>query len=407
MRHHDTIPLTAVGKKSLLVLAASRHQVESIQTAKRLGYRVISSDNVPGNPGHALADQAYHVDTADRESILALAQREQIAGVISPCTDVAVPTAAFVAERMGLFGPPVSAAQILCDKAAFRYFLKSNGLPVPRFFILDGPSLLPKAMFENQSWIVKPDCSSGSKGIFIVRSHDALESRLPETLSFSPNGRAVIEEFIEGFQGTCEGILKEGKIAAACFLDRQTVAPPYVATCGHRIPTSLPPHVQHRTIDTLERIWQLLGVTNTVFDCDFVVSAEEVFILEMSPRLGGNCISSLLLKSSGFSFVEYAIRSACNESPAPPQSLNLKPIAVMILGSPRSGHVVYDTEGVRSLEHCDWIDSLVIDVKLGEPVQGFINGRHRIGECFVHGSSYEDVCAKSCEVLARLRIGVN
>ena len=51
--------------KTILVLAASRYQLPTITSAKRLGYRVITTDNLPENPGHALADVNYLVDTLD------------------------------------------------------------------------------------------------------------------------------------------------------------------------------------------------------------------------------------------------------------------------------------------------------------------------------------------------------
>ena len=86
-----------MSRPALLVLAASTYQLRTIRTAKRLGYRVVTTDNVPTNPGHALADQAYSTDTTDLEGVLAIARRERLDGVIAPCTDVAVPTAAVFA----------------------------------------------------------------------------------------------------------------------------------------------------------------------------------------------------------------------------------------------------------------------------------------------------------------------
>ena len=76
-------------RKTLLVLAASRYQIPIITTAKRLGYRVLTIDNVPDNPGHALADQACFIDTTDIQGVLAVARRERVDGVIAACTDVA------------------------------------------------------------------------------------------------------------------------------------------------------------------------------------------------------------------------------------------------------------------------------------------------------------------------------
>src|SRR5919109_3863580 len=249
-----------MNKRSLLILGASQYQLETIDAAKRLGYRIVCSDNVPSNPGHGLADQSYTIDTTDRERILSVARRESVAGVISPCTDVAVPTAAFVAERMGLVGPPVKAAEVVCDKLAFRQFLKSNGFRAPTFFTLAANSKPPRSIFTDRLWIIKPDRSSGSKGVFIVASPEELEARLPETLAYSRNGRGILEEFIDGLQGTCEAILQSGRIALACLLDRQTVAPPHAATCGHRVPTSLPVETQRQVVSDLERLWRLLGV---------------------------------------------------------------------------------------------------------------------------------------------------
>lgn len=393
-----------MSQRSLLVLGMSTYQVETVHTARRLGYRIVGSDNVPDNPGHTLVDRSYPVDTTDQEGILSVARRENVAGVIAPCTDVAVPTAAYVARRLGLVGPPLAAAEVVCDKLAFRAYLKTNGFRVPAFHSLPAPAGLPAALFDGRPWIVKPDRSSGSKGVFIVRSRAELDERLPETLSFSPTGRAVLEEFIDGRQGTCEGVVQDGRVALACFLDRQTVAPPYVATCGHRVPTTLPARAQQRVAGELERLWQRLGVTDAVFDCDFILDGEAVYLLEVSPRLGGNCIAALLWKASGFHFTEFAVRLACGERPQAPRELTIRPMAVLILGSPWSGRLRYDEEAAESLARADWVDSLTMDLRAGSPVRAFVNGRHRVGECFVRGSSYDDVIAKGGEVLRRLQI---
>src|SRR5690606_27437985 len=129
--------------KTLLVLAASLYQVAAIETARRLGYRVVTTDNAPANPGHALADKSYGVDTTDVDAVLELAVRENISGVIAPGTDVAVVTAAVVAERLRLPGPPPEAARILTDKFAFRRFLANGGLPCPRVHAIDGDEAFP------------------------------------------------------------------------------------------------------------------------------------------------------------------------------------------------------------------------------------------------------------------------
>ena len=224
---------------TLLVLAASTYQLDAIRTARRLGYRVITVDNVPSNPGHALADRSYNVDTTDLEGVLRTARAEQISGILAACTDVAVPTAAHVAQALGLSGLPLASAQVLTSKIQFRNFLAEQEMPSPKSLSV-GPDFVPAAgLFSAQSWIMKPDRSSGCKGTFIVETEDEFRRRLPETLAFSPK-RAILEEFIHGHQGTCEGVLKDGRVGLEFFLDRQTPPTPYVTTIGNYYPSTLP-----------------------------------------------------------------------------------------------------------------------------------------------------------------------
>jgi len=281
-------------KKSLLILSASLYQVETVKTAKRLGYRVITTDNVPTNPGHAMADKSYNVDTTDMHAILDIACRENIDGVIAPCTDVAVPTASYVAEQLNLNGPSLESANILCDKVAFRNFIKKHKLLTPEYYAITSDFKPDKSLFKQKAWIIKPDRSSGSKGVFVLGTEADFYRCLPETLKFSPSGKGILEEFINGFQGTCEGIFEKGELALTFVLDRQIVSLPYVTTCGHHLTTTLSFEMQSRLKSILKEIFRLLNITDGPFDCDFVVVNEEIYILELTPRIGVNSISALL-----------------------------------------------------------------------------------------------------------------
>ena len=391
--------------RALLVLAASTYQLRTIRTAKRLGYRVVTTDNVATNPGHALADRSYSVDTTDLEGVLAIAKQEGIHGVIAPCTDVAVPTAAYVAEKLRLRGPPYESALIVCNKQRFRRFLAKHGFPSPEAFDIEDSHPLPAGCFERGRWIMKPAQSSGAKGVFIVESATQFEARLEQTLSCSPDRQGVLERFIGGTQGTCEGILERGRIAHAFFLDRQTVASPYAATCGHHVPSLLDVDSQTALVETLERLWRLLGVTDGPFDCDFVVGDDRVYILEMTPRLGGNSISTLLhAASGGFDLVEYAVRHALAEDMPLPAEIPLSPTALVILGASASGRLAFNQQELDALAREPWVDSVGIDYEAGTPIGAFINGRHRVGEALVRGKDRANVDEHVRELRARLDI---
>ncbi|HVM68395.1 MAG TPA: ATP-grasp domain-containing protein [Gaiellaceae bacterium] len=391
---------------SLLVLGASRYQLEVITRAKELGYRVLTTDNVPDNPGHRLADESYAIDTTDVESVVRLAKEKQPRGVVAPCTDVAVTTAAHVAEALGLPGIPPASARSLTSKVLFRQFLVERGLPAPRFRILGADDVgadveLPCA----GPMIVKPDGSSGSKGIFIVRDRKELLERLPVTLSFSPAKRGVVEELIEGSQGTCEGVIVDGEIVLALLTDRRTAPAPFVVTAGHFVPSRLGEAARARTIALIARVLESYGVRTSPFDCDFVVDERgEPWLLELTPRLGGNSLTRLVREATGIDLAEVAIRLACGEEVSLPRPVPETPTAQLILGVARPGLLSFDEGEAAALRSAPWVRDLSMDYPAGQPVEAFVNGRTRVGEATLVAGSREELDERTRELERRLAL---
>ena len=69
-------------QKRIMILGGNYVQAEATNTAKRLGYYVISTDMHEDNPGHSIADEYCKVDITDKEAVLHEAQRLEIDGVI-------------------------------------------------------------------------------------------------------------------------------------------------------------------------------------------------------------------------------------------------------------------------------------------------------------------------------------
>ncbi|MBX3204379.1 MAG: ATP-grasp domain-containing protein [Labilithrix sp.] len=395
-------------KGSLLVLGASRYQLEVIHKAKALGYRVLTLDNVPANPGHRAADESFDVDTTDIPRVVELAKRKAPRGVVAPCTDVAVTTAAHVAEALGLPGVPPASARTLTSKVLFRQFLLEAGIRVPEFRVVGAGDVdeAPPIPF-GFPMIVKPDGSSGSKGIFIVRDRDELRARLPETLSFSPTKRGVVEELIDGVQGTCEGVVVDGEIVLSLVTDRRTAPAPFVVTAGHFVPSRLDERARDKTVALIGEVLAKHGVRTSPFDCDFVVDRSgEPWLLELTPRLGGNSLTRLVREALGVDLAEVAIRLACGEDPQLPRDVSVAPTAQLILGVRRPGRLRFDQAEVAALRGEPWVRDLTMDYREGDPVEAFINGRTRVGEATLNADSRDALDARAAELEARLGLDV-
>ena len=97
-----------------------------------MGFYTVTCDYLPENPGHKFADEYYNVSTTDKEAVLSLAKKLQIDGIVAYASDPAAPTAAYVAEKMGLPGNPYESVKILTEKDLFRDFLHNHGLNCPK-----------------------------------------------------------------------------------------------------------------------------------------------------------------------------------------------------------------------------------------------------------------------------------
>lgn len=120
--------------KTILLLGGSAQQVIAITKSKELGYRTVLCDYLPDNPGKDVADSFYLVSTTDKEAILNVAKKERVDGIVAYASDPAAPTAAYVAEMIGLPTNPYKSVEILSHKDLFRDYLVENGFKCPKSY---------------------------------------------------------------------------------------------------------------------------------------------------------------------------------------------------------------------------------------------------------------------------------
>ena len=205
-----------------ILLLGSAQQIVAIETAKRLGYYTILCDFLEDNPGQYVADTFYLISTTDKEAVLEVAKNEKIDGILAYASDPAAPTAAYVAEKLGLPGSPFESVEILCNKDKFRKFLKENNVCTPD---AEGYIDIEKAKedLKNNKFkfpvIVKPVDSSGSKGVSKIDAYEDINDKLDVAMSYSRGKKIIIEEFVEkfGYQIAGDGLSIDGKLVFYCF----------------------------------------------------------------------------------------------------------------------------------------------------------------------------------------------
>ena len=305
--------------KKILLLGGSAQQIVAIKTAKRMGYYTILCDYLSDNPGQHHADKFYCVSTTDNDAILEVAKKEKVEGIVAYASDPAAPTAAYVSEQLGLPTNPYKSVDILCNKDKFRSFLEEHNFKTPK---AKGYSSVEEAKKDIEQFklpvIIKPVDSSGSKGISKVNSIDELEELATYALSYSRAKRFIIEEFVtmKGYQVAGDGFVVDGDLVFRCFANdhfNSVGLNPYIPISAS-FPLDMPQKVHSKIHSEIQKLLNLLDMHMGAYNFDIRVSDNnDIYIMEIGPRSGGNFIPQVIQYATGVNMVEYVIRSAMGE----------------------------------------------------------------------------------------------
>ncbi len=382
--------------KKILLLGGAMQQIPSIEKAKELGLYTITCDYLPDNPGHRLADAYYNVSTTDMEGVLALARKLNIDGVVAYASDPAAPTAAFVAEAMGLPGNPYESVKLLTQKDLFRDFLSSHGFNTP---LAHGYFSYEEALQDIDQFhfpvMVKPVDSSGSKGVVKIFSPSELQSAVQEALSYTRCGRFIVEEFIvkKGYQVSGDGFSVNGKLVFTSYgneLYSGKGLREYVAL-GEFWPSELTPEMKKKVDDELQRLITALGMKTSAYNIEVILDQNDnVYVLELGPRNGGSYIPQLIKYATGVDLVEYTIKAAVGEDVSDLKMTETNGFwsNYMILStvSGKFNGIWFDEQFQRKnlLEvHCSY--------KTGDQVTAYQNTTHSLGTLLFKAASWDEM----------------
>ncbi|MDP3883883.1 acetyl-CoA carboxylase biotin carboxylase subunit family protein [Hydrogenophaga sp.] len=399
-------------QKVILFLGASPQQLAPIKYAKQAGFRVITCDNRPENPGHRLAHIFYDISTTDMQAVYRVASDHAVDAVIAYGSDVGAPTAAWVAERLGLSGNRYDAVITLTNKGKFRKFQKERGYFTPKFLILDQDHLEKihdsYAQIINElrlPFIVKPVDASGSKGISRIHEVEQLPRAVALAAMHSRSSGVVIEELVPyvGYQICGEGFLHDGKIIFHAFADEHFVTgilPPV----GETFPSFVSEEQVQQGIDVLQRIFDDVGMRRGPFNFDLVYLATgEVFVIEIGPRNGGNRMPEAISAAYGVDMIDATIKSALGFNVTLDRRW-LRYCATYSVHSNKSGIFRFIEYDQKIQSH---IMSEQIFVVSGDRVERFEQGGNMLGCLILSFDSHKQMISKMNEMDQLVRVSVD
>lgn len=282
-----------------------------------MGVYVITADYLPDNIAHKYSDEYCNVSIIDKDAVLKKARELKIDGILSHAVDPGVVSAAYVAEKMGLpFQCSYEAACILQDKSRFRKFLSENGFNCPNAKGYNNvDDALKDVDFFNWPVIVKPVDSAGSKGVTKVEDKSKLKEAIEFALSCSISKNFIIEDFLDkvGAQSSADIFTVDGKLVYPAYSDQlfdNNAANPYTPAI-EIWPASMEQKYQDDLTNQLQKLVSLLGMKSGIYNVESrVCSNGKAYIMEVSPRGGGNRIAELQDMATGQSLIRAEICKA-------------------------------------------------------------------------------------------------
>ncbi|MEG0943049.1 MAG: ATP-grasp domain-containing protein [Angelakisella sp.] len=276
------------------------------------------ADYTDNPPAAAFADIHLKISSFDTEACLCAAREHNVDGIMTLGTDQPVYTAAVVAEALGLPSCiDCETALAVTNKQVMKTLLTKAGIPTVRYRFVDETTTAEDLAELRAPLVIKPLDTQGQRGIYKHDTPIEILTRLPETLSYSRQKTALVEEFYESDEITVSAWVKDGTPYLLAVTDRLLYPDPvHIGVCtGHRFP-SIHMDKYDEIADICRSNTRAFGIANGPLYVQLLHGREGLKVNELACRIGGAFEDFFIPYLCGFSILDAVIGSALGEHDA-------------------------------------------------------------------------------------------
>ncbi|MBU9736576.1 ATP-grasp domain-containing protein [Diplocloster agilis] len=305
--------------KKIVIIGANSFQNRLILEAKRLGYETHVFAWKCGDVGEYTADFFYPISIVEKEKILEISKKINPVAVVAIASDLASLTANYLARHLGLIANSEECDQLSTNKYLMRQAFLNAGIPTPNFVCINSKDIDLKRDIRGLQLplIIKPTDRSGSRAITRVDDIIDIPIAVNNAINQSFENAAIVEEYIDGEEYSCECISFNGKHSVLAFTKKFTTGEPNYIEVGHIQPASLSYKLIEKITVQIYAALDALKIKYGASHSEFKITPQgNIRIIEIGARMGGDCIGSDLVKlSTGNNFLELVINVACGIEP--------------------------------------------------------------------------------------------
>ena len=375
-------------KKSVLVFGVGELQISIITRAKAMGLFVVGIDPFEDAVAKDYCDAFEVVGGQDFEGTVAVAKKYNVSAIVTAATDKPLVMMARVAKELKLPFYSKETAEWSTDKFQMKQRFLEGGVPCARGRLIHNSE---EAQELNFPLICKPRDNSGSRGVKLCRSLSELDSCIKEALVVSKLDTVLVEEFIEGREFSIESLHYNGKSEVIQFTEKKTTEFPYNVELAHKQPANFTDDQRNQICDIISKIASCMHFENCPSHTELKINERGIFVIETSPRLGGDYITSTLTPlSTGINLEDQLLHIALGE-PVDTTTGRVDKASAVCFFSLSEGKVKAIDSRINEVSKWPNVHSFHLKLKAGDTVNKITSSLNRYGQFIVTSDSREEV----------------
>jgi biotin carboxylase len=341
------------------------------------------------------------------------AHRDLDPAAIVPAVEYATPFAARLAERYGLPGASLGAAQILRDKALLRQVTSAAGIANPASRRVEGPQDVREFMAEHPGPVVlKPANRQASIGVQVLYGGPAEAEAawahcvVQDEGIFVPDRpmelAMLAEEFVRGPEFSVEMLVGGGEPLFTNVTRKELYPGSYPVELAHVVPADIPAELTALLGERTAAVVEATGFRDGVVHCEWIVSGGEPHLVECAGRMPGDAIVDIIEAAYPVEFFRAYFAVMKGERPDDLPEKAEGGAAVRFLAPPPG--TVVAVEGVAEAAKAEGVFHLDCGVPPGTRATGVRNSWDRVGIVMTRAGSPAEAYRLGEQAAALVRI---
>lgn len=375
-------------RKAILVFGVGELQQSIISRAKKMNLFVVGIDPCEDAYCKDDCDAFEVVGGQDFDGTLAVAKKYNVSAIVTAATDKPLVMMARVATELHLPFFSQETAEWSTDKFQMKQRFIEGNVPCARGRLIHNSEEAKDLYFP---LICKPRDNSGSRGVKLCRDLSELDTCIKEAFEVSKLDTVLVEEFIEGREFSIESLHFEGKSEVIQFTEKKTTEFPYNVELGHKQPANLTEDQRNQIRDIIVKIAHCMHFENCPSHTELKINDRGIFVIETSPRLGGDYITSTLTPlSTGINLEDQLLHIALGEKVDITTGRVDKASAVCFFSLPEGKVTAIDSK-INEVSSWQNMHCFQLKLKVGDKVNQITSSLNRYGQFIVTGHSREEV----------------